>query len=119
MHHDRDDEKRLNRTQSAFVNWYRCRASDRLARLVEQWWPLLGSGGIPPRLILDQRLRWGSCAPDGTLRLNWRIVMLPKKLKENFVVHDLAYLWAKNYSADFRETETRTLPDDQQRRRDV
>ena len=114
-----DDESRCDRIRRAFVNWYRRRATDRLAAAVERWWPLLGSGEMSRVLIRDQRLRWGSCAPDGTLRFNWRTVMLPTKLIEYVVVHELAHLRLKNHSSDFWGLVTRALPDAQQRRRDL
>ena len=114
-----DDEIHRDRVRRAFVNWYRRRASDRLAAAVERWWPLLGSGEKSRVLIQDQRLRWGSCAPDGTLRFNWRTVMLPTKLIEYVVVHELAHMRVKNHSANFWSLVTRTLPDAQQRRRDL
>ena len=119
-----DDEIRRDRVRRAFVNWYRRRAADRLAAAVERWWPLLGLGEKSRVLIRDQRLRWGSCAPescapDGTLRFNWRTVMLPTRLIEYVVVHELAHLKLKNHSADFWGLVTRVLPDAQQRRRDL
>ena len=114
-----DDENYRDRIRRAFVNWYRRRAHSRLTEAVERWWPLLGPGETSRVLIRDQRLRWGSCASDGTLRFNWRTVMLPTKLIEYVVVHELAHLKIKNHSADFWGLVTRTLPDAQQRRRDL
>ena len=114
-----DDENRRNRIRRAFVNWYRRRASDRLTATVERWWPILGSGKTSSVLIRDQRLRWGSCAPDGTLRFNWRTVMLPTRLIEYVVVHELAHLRMKNHAGDFWGLVNRVLPDAQQRRRDL
>ena len=114
-----DDENRRDRIHRAFVNWYRRRAYSRLAEAVERWWPLLGSGEFSRVLIRDQRLRWGSCAPDGTLRFNWRTAMLPTRLIEYVVVHELAHLRLKNHSPDFWGLVTRSMPDAQQRRRDL
>ena len=50
---------------------------------------------MPRILIRDQRQRWGSCAPDGTLRFNWRAMMLPPALTEYVVVHGLSHLAVK------------------------
>ena len=113
------DEIRRDRIRRAFVDWYRRRAFDLLTAAVGQWWPLLGSGEISTVLIRDQRLRWGSCAQDGTLRFNWRTVMLPTRLIEYVVVHELAHLRMNNHAPDFWDLVTRTLPDAQQRRRDL
>ena len=70
------DSERTRSAQRALVAWYRRRAADRLPTTVERWWPRLGHGDWPRVLIRDQRRRWGSCAPDGTLRFNWRAMML-------------------------------------------
>ncbi len=72
---------------------------------------------MPPRvLIRDQRLRWGSCAPDGTLRFNWRVVMLKPSLIEYVVVHELAHLTHPNHSPSFWGLVTEVMPDAQERR---
>ena len=83
---------------------------------MERWWPRLGHGDWPRVLIRDQRRRWGSCAPDGTLRFNWRAMMLEPALVEYIVVHELAHLSIKNHGPDFWGLVVRAMPDAQQRR---
>ena len=68
-------------------------------------------------LTRDQRQRWGSCAPDGTLRFNWRTVMLPPMLTEYVVVHELAHLTVKSHSTEFWGLVSKAMPDAQRRRR--
>ena len=70
-------------------------------------------------LIRDQRQRWGSCAPDGTLRFNWRAMMLKQSLIEYVVVHELAHLTHRNHSADYWNLVSHVMPDAQQRRRSL
>ena len=98
------------------VGWYRDRAAARLSEVVERWWPRLGRGEMPQILVRDQRQRWGSCAPDGTLRFNWRAMMLPTALIEYVVVHELAHLTHRNHSTDFWGLVSKAMPDAQQRR---
>lgn len=100
----------------AAVAWYRSRAADRLPTTVERWWPQFGAGETPRVLIRDQRQRWGSCAPDGTLRFNWRAMMLRPALIKYIVVHELAHLTHKNHSPDFWAFDARAMPDAQHRR---
>ena len=111
------DSERTRSAQHALVAWYRRRAADRLPTSVERWWPRLGHGDWPRVLIRDQRRRWGSCAPDGTLRFNWRAMMLEPALVEYIVVHELAHLSIKNHGPDFWGLVARAMPDAQQRRR--
>ena len=110
------DGERARSAQRALVAWYRRRAADRLPTSVERWWPRLGHGDWPRVLIRDQRRRWGSCAPDGTLRFNWRAMMLEPALVEYIVVHELAHLSIKNHGPDFWGLVVRAMPDAQQRR---
>ena len=111
-----DGGERYEAIRQAVVGWYRERAAERLPDVVERWWPRLGRGEISRVLVRDQRQRWGSCAPDGTLRFNWRSVMLKPALIEYVVVHELAHLTHANHSADFWELVSRAMPDAQQRR---
>ena len=112
-----DGDRRNEPIRRAIVAWYRARAAERLPASVDRWRLRLGLGETPRVLIRDQRQRWGSCAPDGTLRFNWRAVMLPPALIEYIVVHELAHLTVKNHSTDFWSLLSKAMPDAQQRRR--
>ena len=110
------DEERYQSIRRAVIRWYRARAAERLEAIVERWWHRLGHGEMSRVLIRDQRQRWGSCAPDGTLRFNWRAVMLKPALIEYVVVHELAHLTHRNHSTDFWDLVSKAMPDAQQRR---
>ena len=112
-----EGEERYQRIRRAIVDWYRGRAEERLQSGVLHWWPRLGSGDKPKILIRDQRQRWGSCAPDGTLRFNWRVMMLAPSLVEYVIVHELVHLRIKNHSQDFWQLLASILPDVEHRRR--
>ncbi len=81
--------------RAAFVRGCRRRASDVVRRSVERWSRLmtLTPAGVA---IRDQRRRWGSCAADGTLRFNWRIIMAEPALLEYVVVHEIVHLVHRN-----------------------
>lgn len=38
-----------------------------------------------------QKSRWGSYAPDGTIRLNHKLIFLPPDLAENVILHELCH----------------------------
>ena len=105
------------RIRRAIVRWYRVRAGVRLPAGVKRWWSRLGRGEEPRVLIRDQRQRWASCSPDGTLRFNWRAMMLEPALIEYVVVHELAHLTVKSHSPEFWGLVSSALPDAQERRR--
>ncbi len=109
-------EDRYQSIRRAVVRWYRDRAAERLVETVERWWPRLGRGEMSRVLIRDQHQSWGSCAPDGTLRFNWRAVMLKPALIEYVVIHELAHLTHRNHSTDFWDLVSKAMPDAKQRR---
>jgi len=51
--------------------------------------------------IGDQKTRWGSCSPNGTVSLNWRILLLPRELGDYLIFHELAHLSEMNHSPRF------------------
>ena len=113
---DLEEADRYQRIHRAVVDWYRNRAAQRLRSGVQRWWPRLGNGSEARILIRDQRQRWGSCAPDGALRFNWRVMMLEASLIEYVIVHELVHLSVKNHSDDFWRMLASVLPDVEQRR---
>ncbi len=115
--HSLTEGERREGVRRALVEWYQARAVARLEASVERWRRRLGHEARPRVLVRDQRRRWGSCAPDGTLRFNWRAVMLEPALMEYIAVHELAHLKVKNHSPDFWELVAKALPDLQRRRR--
>lgn len=106
---------RAGAARDAVRRWYERRARERLRGRVEKWAPLLG---VSPTRVLtrDQRQRWGSCSPDGTVRFNWRIVMAEPSLIDYVVVHELAHLVERTHSTKYWQQITRVLPDYKLRR---
>ena len=110
------ESKRYDEIIKVVVQWYRQRAVERLPKVVEVWRKRMGWPESLEVLIRDQRQRWGSCAPDGTLRFNWRVVMLEPKLAEYVVVHELAHLKVGSHSSEYWALVSGLLPDAEQRR---
>ena len=115
--YDLPDAEHDEKVRLAFIDWYRDRAAEHLPAVVDRWWPHLGSDGTPKILIRNQRRRWGSCAADGTLRFNWRVMLLGPALIDYIVVHELAHLTHMNHSPAFWNLVCRTIPDAQDRRK--
>ncbi|WP_417491190.1 M48 family metallopeptidase [Maricaulis sp.] len=62
-------------------------------------------------VVRDQKRRWGSCAADGTIRLNWRLMGFPEVLVDYVCAHEAAHLVEPNHSAAFWNTVARLMPD--------
>ena len=101
--------------ERAVLRWYAERASADIEPRVAHWARLAVR---PPTrvLIRNQRQRWGSCAPDGSLRFNTRIVMADLALIDYVVVHELAHLAVPSHAAAFWVEVERMLPDYRERR---
>lgn len=60
------------------------------------------AGQPQARLMLSRATRrWGSCAHDGTIRLNWRLVMAPDSVRRSVVAHEVAHLLHMDHSPRF------------------
>ena len=107
----------VNHPYSSLLKW-----GTLFPHTVDDRLPRLGHASKPRVLIRDQKTLWGSCAHDGTIRLNWRAVMLDPALIDYIVVHELAHIDVRNHSDDFWELVREILRDAQdlrQRLREV
>jgi predicted metal-dependent hydrolase len=56
--------------------------------------------------IRNQRSRWGSCSPRGTIALNWRLIQMPPFVSDYVILHELMHTRQANHSRRFwREVE--------------
>jgi predicted metal-dependent hydrolase len=67
--------------------------------------------------IADQRTRWGSCSPTGTLSFNWRLVLAPQPVLEYVAVHELCHLVVSDHSPGFWQVVERARPGYREERR--
>jgi len=51
--------------------------------------------------VRNQRTRWGSCSTNGTLGLNWRLMMAPPEIIDYVIIHELAHLREPNHNDSF------------------
>jgi len=48
--------------------------------------------------IRNQRTRWGSCGRDGSISLNWRLVLMPAAVRDYVLIHELMHLKRLDHS---------------------
>jgi len=95
--------------RAAVQGWLQAQARELFAQRLPLYAARLGRA--PSRWRLSSaRTRWGSCAPDGSIRLNWRLVHFPVAVVDYVVAHELAHLKEMNHSPRFWDTVRSMLP---------
>jgi predicted metal-dependent hydrolase len=56
---------------------------------------------VPSLSLTSARRRWGSCSANGTIRINWRLVMAPDFVRRSVVAHEVAHLVHFDHSPRF------------------
>jgi predicted metal-dependent hydrolase len=70
--------------------------ADRLRALADRHG--LRVGGVS---IRNQRTRWGSCARNGNIALNFRLLQMPPDVRDYVLVHELMHIKQQNHSRRF------------------
>jgi len=110
------DSQVLPVAREIVISWYKTQAirvfRERCAFFAEQT-------GLRPKAVklTNASTRWGSCSSDGTVRINWRLIMTPLEIIDYLIVHELAHLKHRNHSCQYWATVEHILPDYQMRRK--
>ncbi|AZI43215.1 M48 family peptidase [Deinococcus psychrotolerans] len=96
--------------RAAFIAWYKAHlrawAQGTLARHASRLHCL-------PRAlrVLDLGQRWGSCNSSQELYLHWRVALLPRRMAEYVLLHELVHLEYHHHRAEFWSRLEVLLPD--------
>jgi predicted metal-dependent hydrolase len=69
--------------------------------------------------IRCQKTRWGSCAADGTISLNAKLLFFPEHLVKYILIHELCHLVHHNHGEHFWKMVSRFEPDYRQKVKEV
>lgn len=67
--------------------------------------------------IGDQKTFWGSCSSRGRISYNWHLVLMPDKIQNYVVVHELCHLMEMNHSPKFWSLVEKIIPDYREQRK--
>ncbi|MGB8931724.1 MAG: SprT family zinc-dependent metalloprotease [Anaeromyxobacteraceae bacterium] len=104
------------RGRAALVRWYTAHAQPWLAERVQRH---AGRVRVEPGSVSVQDLgfRWGSCGKGGQMHFHWQAILLPPRIIDYIVVHELAHLREAHHTPAFWRIVERAMPDWEQRRR--
>lgn len=96
--------------RAEMVAWYTVHALAWLPKRVSR---LAGRVGVEPGKVVvkDLGFRWGSCGKDATLNFHWRTILLPPRIIEYIVVHELSHLHEPHHTPEFWLRVERAMPD--------
>jgi len=69
--------------------------------------------------LSNAKTRWGSCTASGRIRLNWRLMLLPARLIDYVVAHELAHRRELNHSVRFWDVVATLHPSYREARREL
>lgn len=105
-----DFEQRSRQGHEHIVAWYTAHGEACLsARLTRNCARL---GVIVERLqVKDLSYRWASCGRGGALYFHWRTILLPPRIVDYIIVHELAHIHEPHHTPEFWARVERVLPE--------
>jgi predicted metal-dependent hydrolase len=97
------------------IRWYCGRARPWLEDKVSEYAARME---VAPAGVRVQELgyRWGSCGKGGWLYFHWKTILLPARIAEYVVVHEMAHLHEPHHSPEYWRRVERAMPDFEQRK---
>lgn len=98
-----------------FIRWYSERAKAWLAVKVAEYQSRMevAPAGVK---VQDLGYRWGSCGKGDWLYFHWKSILLPARIAEYVVVHEIAHLHEPHHTPAFWLRVERAMPDFAQRK---
>ena len=66
--------------------------------------------------VQDLGYRWGSCGKGSLLYFHWKTILLPARIAEYVVVHEMAHLHEPHHTPEFWRRVERAMPDYERRK---
>jgi predicted metal-dependent hydrolase len=96
--------------RAGLERWYRRAAREVVAWRLDRATQAAGLG-YSRLSIRGQRTRWASCAADGAMSFNWRLLLAPERVLDYVVWHEVCHLEVADHSAGFWALVESRCPD--------
>lgn len=93
----------------AVKRWRKEQAAELMTPRIAHHAEALGQP-VPPVKVREQASRWGSCASDGTIRMNARLIAFDPDLIDYVCAHEACHLIEMNHSKRFYTLMDQILP---------
>jgi predicted metal-dependent hydrolase len=96
--------------RAGLERWYRRAAREEVAGRLDR---ASAAAGLTyaSLSIRGQRTRWASCAADGSMSFNWRLLLAPERVLDYVVWHEVSHLEIADHSPRFWALVERRCPD--------
>ena len=86
--------------RSVFISWLKNQSKEYLKNRVSI---LSKRIKIDPRAVFVKtyRARWGCCTSKSEIFLNWKLILLPKRIIDYVIFHELSHILVPNHSKGF------------------
>jgi len=109
-------EESVPYAKSIFIKWYKRQAKLNIPKRV-RWYAAQHGLEYGKIRITSASKRWGSCTAKNDLNFTWKLMLLPIKIVDYVVVHELAHTLQHNHSKRFWAEVERILPNYKERRK--
>lgn len=92
------------------IRWYSGNATRWLTGKVAEFAARMEVAPVGVK-VQDLGYRWGSCGKGDVLYFHWKTVLLPARIAEYVVVHEIAHLHEPHHTPEFWRRVERALPD--------
>lgn len=100
----------VDNPRQAFVDFYKSHAKEKIKERFDYFKSLL-SFNPAGMAIRDIQNRWGSCTPGKNIFYHWKVAMLPPKVIDYIVLHELMHIKYHRHSQPFWNEIANIMPD--------
>ncbi|MDI7925232.1 M48 family metallopeptidase [Ferirhizobium litorale] len=99
-----------HRARDVFIAWYTRRALKWFSQQVAEHANRMGVEVCEVK-VQDLGFRWGSFGADGRVSFHWKAILLPPRIAQYVIIHELAHAHHPDHSANFWIKVEQHLPD--------